>query len=166
MFKRLSQFIADEKDFFAVLFILLIAIIIILLIRSYVQRKKILKLSPNKPGTILNLEDGDHIVVSPLATVFPCDTPEKGLRIYELLFLGGFCKPTDVGKLLNSFYTHPFEITLKISDLEKELDGSYSIIVSDKNNKKYKLKTKYLPENYTVKIHGNFTENSDSELSE
>lgn len=160
MFKRLSQFIASDADFFALLFILLIAIIIIMLIRSYVQRKKILKMSSNKPGDILGFEDGDHIVVSPLATLVDIKTNEK-FKVYQILDRVW----KDVGKQLHSFYTHPFEINFKISDLKKESDG-YSIIVSDKNENLYRLKTKHLPENYTVKLHVNSTENSGSEASE
>lgn len=147
MLKHLSQLIAADADFFAVMILLLIAVIIIMFVQNYSHRRKILKLSPNKPGDILELEDGDHIVVSPRATLVDLKSNEK-FKVYQILDRVW----KDVGKQLHSFYTHPFEITFKISDLKKESDG-YTIIVSDRNKNLYKLKTNFLPENYTVKIH-------------
>lgn len=160
MLQRLSNFIAADSKLFAILLLLLIAVIIIMLVRSSFHRKKILKLSPNKPGDILELEDGDHIVVSPCATLIDLRTNEK-FKVYQVL--DRIWK--DVGKQLCSFYTHPFEINFKISDLKKDSNG-YSIIVSDKNENLYKLETKHLPRNYTVKIHVNSTENSGAEDAE
>lgn len=154
MLKHLSRLIASDAEFFAILILLLIAVIIIMFVRNYFHRRKILKLSPNKPGDILELEDGDHIVVSPRATLVDLKSNEK-FKVYQIFDRVW----NDVGKQLHSFYTHPFEITFKISDLKKESDG-YTIIVSDKNKNLYKLKTNYLPATYTVKIHVDSTKSS------
>lgn len=160
MFKHLSQIIAADSDFIAILLILLIAVIIFMVIKNSFQRKRLLKLSPNKPGDVLDFEDGDHIVVSPLATLVDLKTAEE-FKVFQILDRIW----DNVGKQLFAFYAKPFEISLKISNLTKESDG-YSIIVSDKNENLYKLKTKHLPENYTVKLHVSNSFNGNSETEE
>ncbi len=159
------NFILNHPEFSAVLILVLFIVIIVIAIVNSLMRKKIFNLTPYKPGKILVVKDGnswsDYIVVHPKAKLISLETGES-FKVYEVLdkVLG------DVGaELAKFYYSGPFGIKLKISNLKRKSDG-YSIIVSDKNGTLYELKTKFLPENYTVTIQDDSSGSSGNEDSD
>lgn len=144
--EQVLTFISEHSTIAIVIIAVLLIVIIIVAAVSSSRRKKILALTSNRPGKILETLDGDYIVVSPRATLIDLKSNES-FKVYQILDKIW----EDVGKKLAEFYDKPFEIHLKICDLKKGSKG-YSIIVSDKNDNLYLLKTNCLPAYYNVKI--------------
>ncbi len=144
--EKVATVISEYPEIAVVLIIILSVVMLVIAIVGSSRRKKILALTSNKPGEILESLDGDYIVVSPKATLIDLKSNES-FKVYQIL--DKIWK--DVGKKLTEFYFEPFEIHLKICDLKKESEG-YSIIVSDKDDNLYKLRTKFLPEEYNARI--------------
>lgn len=144
--EKVSAIISEYPEIALILIVVLAVVMLVVAIVCSSRRKKILALTSYEPGKILENSDGDYIVVSANATLINLKSNEK-FKVYQILDRIW----EDVGKKLSSFYANPFEILLKIYDLRKESDG-YSIIVSDKDSNLYRLRTKFLPEDYIVKI--------------
>lgn len=144
--EHVLTFISEHPTIAIVIIAVLLIVIFIVAAVSSSRREKILALTSNKPGEILKTLNGDYIVVSPSATLIDLKSNES-FKVYQILDKIW----EDVGKELAKFYDKPFEIYLKICDLKKGSEG-YSIIVSDKDDNLYQLKTKFLPEYYNAKI--------------
>lgn len=148
--EKLETIISEYPKIALVLIIFLATVVLVTAIVSSSRRKKILSFIPNKPGEILEVKEGtdyfDYIVVNPTASLINCTTGQA-CKVYEILD-----KIWDnVGKELAKFYKDTFEIKMKIADLQRTSNG-YFIIVSDRDENLYELRTKYLPPHYIVNI--------------